>query len=179
MDSDWMNDLCQELSQVKIKTYRFEFPYMQERRDTGKKRPPNPARVLEETWLEAIKKLKLTEFFVGGKSMGSRIASHIIPETEALGLIAYGFPFHAPGKPLGDRHEAMLRSQRPTLIVQGERDAMGNSDDLKSIRWPKSHKTVVLSDGDHSLKPRKASGFRLEDHIHSAAKETLNFIQSL
>ncbi|MEO0335407.1 MAG: alpha/beta family hydrolase, partial [Pseudomonadota bacterium] len=58
MDSDWMNALCEELNALKIKTYRFEFPYMQERRSSGKKRPPNSARVLEETWLAVTKKLK-------------------------------------------------------------------------------------------------------------------------
>ena len=179
MDSDWMNDLCDELSKLKIKTYRFEFPYMQERRENGKKRPPNPARVLEECWLEAVKQLKLKSYFIGGKSLGSRMASHVASQTAASGLIAYGFPFYAPGKSLSDRHDVMLKNKVPTLIIQGERDALGDKKGLKKIKWPKSHIIEFLADGDHSLKPRKSSGHSLEEHLEEAAQHTLQFMKKV
>jgi predicted alpha/beta-hydrolase family hydrolase len=174
MDSDWMNDLCSELSRHGIKTYRFEFPYMQERRESGKKRPPNPARVLEECWLEALAQLKLEQFFIGGKSLGSRMASHIASQTEAKGLIAYGFPFYTPGKGLSDRHKAMLENKLPTLICQGERDPFGDFKALKKVKWPRTHKLEILPDGDHSLKPRKASGLTEADNLKIAAELTFN-----
>ncbi|MEO0336826.1 MAG: alpha/beta family hydrolase, partial [Pseudomonadota bacterium] len=123
------------------------------------------------------KKLKLKDYFLGGKSMGGRIASHISNQTDANGLVAYGFPFYAPGKALADRHKPMLDSKIPTLVLQGERDAMGDKNSLKSIRWPKTHTLHFLPDGDHSLKPRKSSGHSLEEHLKTAAKLTLQFME--
>ena len=41
MDSEFMNVVAQGVAQSAIQVVRFEFPYMQERRLTGKKRPPD------------------------------------------------------------------------------------------------------------------------------------------
>lgn len=177
MDSDWMNDVCKGLAQREIQTLRFEFPYMNERRVSGKKRPPDRAPILEKAWLEAVLKMKHQPFFMMGKSMGSRIASHVINETEALGLIALGFPFHAPGKKLTDRHAALLSVKTPTLILQGERDALGSQETLKSLKLKRHQKMVWLPDGDHSLKPRKASGHTLEGHLETACEKIAEFVE--
>ena len=72
MDSDWMNDFTKRLVQHEIRVVRFEFPYMNERRLTGKKGPPNTKKILIETWLKVIEKesRKHPSLFIGGKSMG-------------------------------------------------------------------------------------------------------------
>lgn len=177
MDSDWMNDVCNGLTEFGIQTLRFEFPYMNERRVSGKKRPPDRAPILEKAWLEACLKLKQQPCFLMGKSMGSRIASHIVNDTNALGLIALGFPFHAPGKKLTDRHAALLSVKAPTLILQGERDALGSKDTLKNLKLKRHQKMVWLPDGDHSLKPRKASGYSLEQHLETACEKIAEFVE--
>lgn len=177
MDSDWMNNFCEELSHWELQTLRFEFPYMQELRKAGKKRPPDRAPILEKTWLEAIGLAKGSPYFLMGKSMGSRIASHIANQTDALGLIALGFPFHAPGKTLTDRHAALLEVKKPVLILQGERDALGSQVTLEGLKLKRSQKIIWLADGDHSLKPRKSSGFTLEDHVKTAAKHIAQFVE--
>lgn len=178
MDSDWMNDVCNRLAKREIQTLRFEFPYMKERRASGKKRPPDRTPILEKTWMDAMLKMKRQPFFVMGKSMGSRIATHIVNDTSALGLIALGFPFHAPRKELSERHAALLATQVPTLILQGERDTLGNKDTLKPLKLKKHQKLVWLPDGDHSLKPRKSSGFTLEQHLETACEKISHFVET-
>ena len=42
---------------------------------------------------------------IGGKSMGGRIASMVAEEANVDGLICLGYPFHPPGKPVGQRIE--------------------------------------------------------------------------
>jgi predicted alpha/beta-hydrolase family hydrolase len=48
---------------------------MAKRRDDGKKRPPDRAPVLLETWRSVIDEFGADRCIVAGKSMGGRIAS--------------------------------------------------------------------------------------------------------
>jgi predicted alpha/beta-hydrolase family hydrolase len=100
-----MKSVSEQLAEREIKVVRFEFPYMQERRKTGKKRPPNTKKVLLQTWTNAINDLKPKheKIYIGGKSMGGRMATLIEDDTGINGIICLGFPFHAPGKAPGDR----------------------------------------------------------------------------
>jgi predicted alpha/beta-hydrolase family hydrolase len=177
MDSDWMNDVAMGLSKYEIKCARFEFPYMAERRSTGKKRPPNTMKVLQETWREAIEKFSDHEVYIGGKSMGGRVASLIADEEKVKGLICLGFPFHAPGKEPKGRIEHLKGLKTKTIILQGERDSMGTKDEVKKYSLSKKIKVYFLADGDHSLKPRKKSGYTLEEHLEYCCKVISDFMK--
>jgi predicted alpha/beta-hydrolase family hydrolase len=177
MDSDWMNSVTKGLVQRNINVIRFEFPYMQERRDSGKKRPPNTKKVLIQTWKEVIKLNTQHEIYIGGKSMGGRIASLIADEVQASGLICLGFPFHAPGKDPNDRIEHLAHIKTPSLICQGTRDSMGNKEEVLTYELSDKIELYWLEDGDHGLKPRKKSGFTLEQHIESTCDAIKNFMQ--
>ena len=177
MDSDWMNDLSKLLVNEKIKVVRFEFPYMNERRLTGKKRPPNTKKILFETWEEVIKLVAPSEkVFIGGKSMGGRMASMIADELKVKGLICLGFPFHAPGKDPKERILHLEKLKTSSLILQGTRDSMGTEEEVKTYKLSKKIKISWLPDGDHNLKPRKKSGYSLEDHLLTASKKISNFM---
>src|SRR5512134_3455799 len=108
-----------------VRVVRFEFPYMAERRRTGKRRPPDREPVLRQTWLEVIASVDTEPLVIGGKSMGGRIASLIADEAEVAGLICLGYPFHPTGKPDQLRVERLRTIHTPTLILQGERDPFG------------------------------------------------------
>ena len=47
-------------------------------------------------------------------------------ELGADALVCLGYPFYAVGKPEKPRTEHLAGLKTPTLIVQGERDALGN-----------------------------------------------------
>jgi uncharacterized protein len=174
MDSDYMQALTAELNAAGMAVVRFEFPYMQQRREMGKKRPPDRAPILLDCWREVYGELSnRTELpqpiLIGGKSMGGRMASMVADELGAAGLCCFGYPFHAPGKPEKMRTEHLLAIKTPTLIFQGTRDPFGKPDELASIPFSDAVKTHWLEDGDHDLKPRKLSGLLQQEHLKTVA----------
>jgi predicted alpha/beta-hydrolase family hydrolase len=180
MDSEWMNQLTDELVSREIQVIRFEFPYMEERRLNGKKRPPNSKKVLLESWQKVIEKVRKNSpkspIFIGGKSMGGRIAGLIADQVKPEGFIALGFPFHAPGKLPGERLENLTGLKTKTLIIQGTRDTMGTREECLSYPLSKKIQFMWLEDGDHSWKPRQKSGHTMEEHMQTAADTIKNFI---
>jgi predicted alpha/beta-hydrolase family hydrolase len=79
-------------------------------------------------------------------------------EAAVSGLVCLGYPFHPPGKPEVLRTAHLKDIETPTLIVQGERDSLGNQHDVADYELSKHIRLHWLADGDHSFKPRKASG---------------------
>jgi uncharacterized protein len=176
MDTDFMNAFAEGLAKKGLRVVRFEFPYMAARRDTGKSRPPDREPVLRETWHRVIESVKSKSLFIGGKSMGGRIASLVADEAEVSGLICLGYPFHPTGKPEQLRIQHLKSIRTPTLIVQGERDPFGNRKEVSGFKLSKQVKIHWLADGDHSFKPRKLSGKTLEENLDEGIHAVASFI---
>jgi predicted alpha/beta-hydrolase family hydrolase len=179
MDSAWMNTMAAAIADRGFRVVRFEFPYMAERRASGKKKPPNPARILEATWMEVIADLGADKLVIGGKSMGGRIASMVCDRAGVRGLVCLGYPFHPPGRPEKLRTEHLAALKTPTLICQGERDTFGTRDEVPGFTLSKKIKLHWAPDGDHGLKPRKKSGFTEAQNIDAAADAIAAFMQKL
>ncbi|MBK5375010.1 alpha/beta hydrolase [Pseudomonas sp. TH43] len=180
MDSDWMNDMAGRLAGLGVNVLRFEFPYMAQRRVDGGKRPPNPAPKLLECWREVyglVRRHVTGVLAIGGKSMGGRMASLLADELGADALVCLGYPFYAVGKPEKPRVEHLAGLNTRTLIVQGERDALGNRDAVEAYALSPSIKVYWLVAGDHDLKPLKVSGFTHEQHLVSAAQKVAEFLK--
>ena len=179
MDSDWMNTVAAALADKGLRVVRFEFPYMAERRQTGKKKPPNPQRILLDTWQAVIDDLGPENLVIGGKSMGGRMASLIADDAGVKGLVCMGYPFHPPGKPEKLRTEHLAALKTPALMCQGERDPFGTRDDVASYTLSRKIKLHWAPDGDHGLKPRKKSGFSEDGNIAAACDAISDFIGKL
>lgn len=180
MDSDFMNDVADGLAGHKIRVVRFEFPYMAERRRTGSKKPPNTGKILTETWREVVTKLRRPErLVIGGKSMGGRIASMVADEQGVRGLCCLGYPFHPPGRPEKLRTEHLADLATPTLIVQGERDTFGTRDEIEAYDLSEAIEVAWMPDGDHSFKPRKKSGYTMEQNMEACVETIAQFIAAL
>ncbi len=178
MDSEFMNIIAEGLAARNIRVARFEFPYMRRRREDGKKRPPDRQAVLEETWLSVISLMgNDAKVFIGGKSMGGRMASMLVDKTQASGLLCLGYPFHPPGKPERLRIAHLEHLQTPTLILQGTRDTLGNLSDVADYPLSSNIKVHWLEDGDHSLKPRIKSGRTLTQNLEEAVAAMAAFIK--
>ncbi len=180
MDSEFMNAVAEHLPGTGIEVWRFEFPYMAARRSGGPKRPPDGQARLLESWQRAIAKAREElpqglPLFIGGKSMGGRMASLIADQESVSGLVCLGYPFHPPGKPEKRRTEHLERLQTPTLIVQGSRDRLGSREEVAAYSLSETIEFVWLEDGDHDFKPRVKSGFRQEQHWQTAAEAIINF----
>src|SRR5580765_2682137 len=97
----FMDDLAAKLAQRGIATLRYQFPYMEKRT----KRPDSEG-VLTDTVRAAVTAAKKQAgdlpLFAGGKSMGGRmtsLAAAQAPLDGVRGLIFFGFPLHAAGRP--------------------------------------------------------------------------------
>jgi len=182
MDSDFMQAMAEGLCARGIEVWRFEFPYMAERRQTGKKRPPNPAPRLLASFRAAIAIARNAEpalpLFIGGKSMGGRMATMLSNEPGLSGLVCLGYPFHPPGKPEKTRIEHLFELTRPCLIVQGSRDPMGSANEVEAYALPAQIHWDWLEDGNHDFKPRVKSGYRQDDHWRSAQLAATDFIKA-
>jgi predicted alpha/beta-hydrolase family hydrolase len=105
------------------------------------------------------------------------MASLLADELGADALVCLGYPFYAVGKPEKPRVEHLAGLQTRTLIVQGERDALGNREAVEAYTLSPSIEVAWLAAGDHDLKPLKVSGFTHEQHLASAAERVSGFLR--
>ena len=179
----FMTNYATALCERGMSVVTFNFPYMQKRRKT-----PDRAPVLEEAFRRAITAalnhggVQARQVFIGGKSMGGRIATHLgaaleqWPEApQPAGIIAFGYPLAPPrGKRTGDRVTHLKALTVPTLIVQGTRDPFGGPDEIREAiadANPAPPITILpVDDGDHSFAVLKSSG-RDQAAVHSTVQD--------
>lgn len=179
MDSPFMAAFAEGLGRRGLSVARFEFPYMAERRASGARRPPDRAPVLLETWRKVIATLGRDNLVIGGKSLGGRVASLVADGERVRGLVCLGFPFHAPGRPAGERIRHLATLATPTLIVQGTRDALGNADEVAGYALSPAIRVHWLADGDHSFRSRRSSGRSERDNWEEAIAAIAEFVGRL
>lgn len=158
------------LAERGVDVVTFDFPYMEARR-----RVPDPAPVLERCYLRAIAAVRAgppggasgaakgadrrpPALFIGGKSMGGRIASHVAAfhadaAGDLAGLVFLGYPLHPPGRPDRRRDAHLPDIAAPVLFVQGSRDAFGTPDELRPVLdiLGSRAELLVVEGGDHSF----------------------------
>ncbi|SDH82878.1 alpha/beta family hydrolase [Pseudomonas panipatensis] len=182
MDSPFMEAMAQRLAARGIAVGRFEFPYMAARRGDGRKRPPNPQKQLLDCWRQVHAQVRAQvegPLAIGGKSMGGRMASLLADELHADALVCLGYPFYAAGKADKPRVAHLAELLTPTLIVQGERDALGDRARVADYALSAAIHLHWLAAADHDLKPLKASGLTHDQHLDSAAAAVAGFLRGL
>ncbi len=179
MDSPFMNDMARGLAEASFRVVRFEFPYMQETRRSGKRTRPDAPAVLESTWMKVVEQLGgPSGLVIGGKSMGGRIASMVADRAGVRGLICLGYPFHPTGAPKVLRVAHLRDLRTPTLILQGERDSLGSREEISGYELSAAIRIVYMKDGDHSFKPRKASGATYPQNMAEAIASAVEFCRA-
>jgi hypothetical protein len=178
MNAPFMNTIASGLAEAGVRVVRFEFPYMRARRET-KRRTGAPDRepILRNAWKEIVERLGGGErLVIGGKSLGGRIASMVADEVGARGLICLGYPFHPPGRPDRLRTKHLETLTTPALIVQGTRDPFGTPADVAEYQLSRSIRIKWVEDGDHSFKPRAASGQTEAQNLADAIAAVREFL---
>ncbi|GIZ13551.1 alpha/beta family hydrolase [Pseudomonas sp. NCCP-436] len=181
MDSSFMQQMAQGLAVRGVRVVRFEFTYMALRRMDGRKRPPNPQAQLLQQWREVYAKVRQQvagPLAIGGKSMGGRMASLLADELGVSALTCLGYPFHPAGKPDKPRVAHLTGLTTPTLIVQGERDALGGRERVADYVLSPAIELHWLKAADHDLRPLKSSGISHEQHLERAADAIAAFLQA-
>jgi hypothetical protein len=179
MDSPFMQAMAQGLAARGVRVVRFEFAYMAQRRLDGRKRPPNPQAQLLQQWRDVhaqVRQRVAGPLAIGGKSMGGRMASLLADELGVSALVCLGYPFYAAGKPEKPRVAHLAELRTPTLIIQGQRDALGNQETVAGYALSAAIELHWLQAADHDLKPLKASGFTHEQHLATAAGVMESFL---
>ncbi|MBY4677817.1 alpha/beta fold hydrolase [Marinobacterium arenosum] len=179
MDTEFMTNIAAGLAGIGLQVVRFEFPYMQKRREDGKKRPPDRMPKLLEAFRQVVEQLPQDglPLWLAGKSMGGRVATMLAADGVGRGGWAFGYPFHPPGKPDNLRIEHLQSPARAIHIFQGSRDTMG--DETEVAGYPLADRVQLhwLPDGNHDLKPRKASGYSQEQHLATVISQIKDIIE--
>ena len=143
--------------------------------------------VLQEAFRQQAR-LEQTEhpdrpLFIGGKSMGGRVASLLVDELTASdgvrGCLCLGYPFHPPGKPLQLRTEHLSALQTSTLILQGERDTFGRREEVETYSLSPQVQLRWIPSGDHSFKPTRSSGLSEAENWATAVALSDQFLREL
>lgn len=169
---------CGVLTEEGFTCVRMQFPYMEEKR-----KAPDRTVVLEKTWRAVIGEARLlgSRLVVCGRSMGGRIASHVVAQGEAVDALAlYAYPLHAPAKPDVWRDVHLPAISAPTLFCSGTRDSFAAPDELHSVASRMARATVhVLEGADHGYGTTAASGRKRQDVWQEAVETTLAWLRSV
>jgi len=156
METQSLVAIAEGLANAGVLTMRFNFPYA----EAGRGAPDAQAKLLE-TYAAAVEALResprysMRKLFVGGKSMGGRIAAIGVGAGRIVadGLVFLGCPLHPAGKPGDLREEPLTKAGVPMLFVQGSRDALCDLGLLERVRAkiPSESALMVVEGGDHSF----------------------------
>jgi predicted alpha/beta-hydrolase family hydrolase len=176
MRHSFMAKTAQGLADRGIATFRFNFPYMEEK----KGRPDQPAvahAAIRAAVAEAARLCPGVTLVAGGKSFGGRMTSQAqskAPLPEVKGLAFLGFPLHAAKKPSSERAEHLAGIAIPMLFLQGTRDELADLGHLRPVIASLGAKATLheVEGGDHSFAVLKKSG-RTNDEAMSEVLDTL------
>jgi hypothetical protein len=178
MDAPFMAQVAEGLAADGHRVVRFEFPYMARARREGVRAGPDRMPVLEACFREVVAAHAAgCKLVLAGKSMGGRVATRVADELGVRGVIAYGYPFHPPKKPKQVRTSHLQNLQTPCLVLQGTRDPLGLPEEIASYVLSPSIEVRTLEDGEHSFRPRKASGRTEAQNIEEAIQQSCAFIR--
>jgi predicted alpha/beta-hydrolase family hydrolase len=154
--SPFMVAAAQGIARRGISVGTFDFAYMAARRKV-----PDPAPALERQWRDVIDAARTAlpelPLFIGGKSMGGRMATHLAAQgmDEIAGVVVLGYPLHPPGKPQQRRDAHLPAVTEPMLFIQGSDDTFGTGAEIRAL-LPMLRRATLheIAGGDHSFKVR-------------------------
>ena len=97
------------------------------------------------------------------------------------GLVFFGFPLHAIGKPGSERADHLARVTVPLLFLQGSRDRLAALDLLAPVveRLGRRATLHVIQDADHSFHVPARTGRRDGEVVDELADQTARWAAEL
>ena len=159
MDHPFLSFVHEALARRGMLTVKFNFPYI----EAGRKVPDHMRR-LARTWRAVTQRVRADAqpgtLFLGGKSMGGRIATNVVADGEpASGLVLLGYPLHPAGRLDSLRSDHLSRIHCPMLFLQGSRDRLCDLPALRAVLAQLTARVTLhlIDDADHSFKvPKRA-----------------------
>ena len=183
MNHPFMTALANDLAAAGIASFRFQFPYMEQRR-----RVPDRAPVLTATVQAAVRAASEAApdlpLFAGGKSLGGRMTSLAAAEhglDNVRGLVFFGFPLHPPNQPGTKRAEHLGEVRLPMLFLQGTRDALADLKLLRPICAKLGARVTlhIIEGADHSFHVLRSSGKTDEVVLEELARSVSTWTKKL
>ena len=183
MTHPFMEKLSADLAAVGIATFRYQFPYMEQRRHV-----PDPPAVLIATVVSAVRAAEQAApdlpLLAGGKSMGGRMTSQAAaqhPLDGVQGLVFFAFPLHPPNRPGTKRADHLAKVTIPTLFQQGTRDTLADLNLLRPICTKLGARATlhVIETADHSFHVLKSSGTADATVLRELAETTVSWAKGL
>jgi predicted alpha/beta-hydrolase family hydrolase len=162
MKHAFMDRMSNTLADHGIATFRYQFPYTEKGRSY-----PDAKPVLLATVRGAVdaarRALPGVPVFAGGKSMGGRMTSLAAADRdldEVRGLVFFGFPLHAAGKPSTERGDHLVDVTVPMLFLQGTRDSLAKLELLDPIVNALGKQVTLhrIEGGDHGFRVPRSAG---------------------
>lgn len=179
----FMEAMAARLAARGVATLRYQFPYMEQ----GSRRPDPPA-ILAKTVHSAVAAARRAApdlpLFAGGKSLGGRMTSTAAsrePLPDVRGLVFFGFPLHAIGRPGSERGDHLDAVTVPMLFLQGTRDKLADLDLLRPVceRLGARATLHVVDGGDHSFQVLKRSGRTADEVLDELAATVARWTRAL
>lgn len=179
----FMEKVAAGVAERGIATFRFNFPYMEEK----KGRPDQPAvahAAIRAAVAEAARLCPGVTLVAGGKSFGGRMTSQAqskAPLPDVKGLAFLGFPLHADKKPSSERAEHLAGVTIPMLFLQGTRDGLADLGYLKPVIAALGATATLheIEGGDHSFAVLKKSGRSNDEALTEVLNALVAWIDTL
>jgi uncharacterized protein len=131
MDHPNVVGVASSLAERGVEVVRFNFLYSEQRRKAPDRGPKLEACYRAVAGAVATDAKRL---YLGGGSMGGRIASQIVAGGfSAAGLAFQSYPLHPPGRPERLRDEHLYGITVPMLFVSGTKDDFASGDLLDRV----------------------------------------------
>jgi predicted alpha/beta-hydrolase family hydrolase len=179
----FMEALTDRLVGRGLSVFRYNFPYMEQ----GRKRPDHAPKLLK-TVRSAVSaardEARGLPLLAGGKSMGGRMTSQVAAAGdigEVRGLVFFGFPLHAPGKPGTERAAHLADVGQAMLLLQGPRDSLARLELITEVVEPLRPRATlhVVEGADHGFHVLKRSGRTDEEVLDELAESTARWARVL
>lgn len=167
IDTPDLQALASALPRQGVSVVLFEQPW----KVAGRKIATAPS-TLDDALVAAASAMRMrVPLVVGGRSAGARSAVRCARGLGASGALAISFPLHPPGKPDKSRLEELRGVRLPTLVVQGERDAMGRPEE-----FPPDTNMAVVPGADHGLHIARSAGLTRDEALGIVVEAVLEWI---
>lgn len=182
MRHPFLERVARDLAELGVATLRYQFPYM----EAGRKRvdPPGIAEATVRAAIDvAAGQAPELPLYAGGKSFGGRMTSQSMskkPDARVRGLVFYGFPLHAPGRPGRDRAAHLFDLRLPMLFLQGTRDTLADLDLMTGLTDELGERATlhVVEGGDHSFAVLKRDGRTADEVFDELARVVAGWVGS-
>jgi len=178
-------ELATEVAHRGVLVVTYDFPFI-----AFSRRHPDSRDVLEASCRAAIVAAMqcrpASPLFVGGRSLGGRIACDVVAEggeqtASVQGVVVVGYPLHAVGRSDAPQWGRLRDVPVPVLMVQGARDVFGTPELLRSglSALPTKSQIYEVAGADHSLAVASGANLIEEDVYEKMYDEIVVWMQGI